>query len=101
LSTLVAAKLAKPDQGLRLARQRLAEARRRRTADPVKFGLLTLPLLVVAGASGSWLVTIGCALLWAGIVGGVVAICVSEVRYAKALVDHITGGRARWPASGT
>src|SRR5918993_4332462 len=43
LARLVAAKIAKPDQGLRLAKQRLDQARKRRIPGPVEFGLLTCP----------------------------------------------------------
>jgi hypothetical protein len=85
----VAAKIAKPDQGLRLAKQRLEQARKRRIADPVKFGLLTCPVLVVAGSADSWPVRIALALLWAGIVGAVAAFSFSEVRYSRELVSRI------------
>ncbi len=52
---LAAAKLARPDKSLRLALQRLEAARRRRVSDPIKFGLLTLPLLLGAGLADSLL----------------------------------------------
>jgi hypothetical protein len=89
LAKLVAAKIAKPDQGLRVAKQRLDQARRRRIADPVRFGLLTSPFLVVAGLADSWAARIAFALVWAGIVGGVAAFSFSEVRYSRELVSRI------------
>jgi hypothetical protein len=89
LTNLVAAKMATPDQSLRLARRRLAEARGRQVADPVKFGLLTLPFLVVAGLADSWPVRIACALVWVGIVGAVAAFCIAELRYSQALVSRL------------
>jgi hypothetical protein len=89
LAELVAAKIAKPDQDLRLARQRLDQARRRRIADPVRFGLLTSPFLVVAGLADSWTARIGFALVWAGIVGGVAAFSFSDVRYSRELLSRI------------
>jgi hypothetical protein len=89
LAKLVAAKMAKPDQGLRVAKQRLDQARRRRIADPVRFGLLTSPFLVVAGLADSWAARIAFGLVWAGIVGGVAAFSFSEVRYSRELVTRI------------
>ncbi|HET6777632.1 MAG TPA: hypothetical protein VFH26_01960 [Gemmatimonadales bacterium] len=89
LANLVAVKMAKPDQGLRLARQRLDQARRRRIVDPARLGLLTFPFLVVAGFADSWPARIAFALVWAGIVGGVAAFSFSEVRYSRELVSRI------------
>ena len=89
LAKLVAAKMARPDQGLRLARQRLEEARRRQVADPLKFGLLMSPLLVVAILTHSWPARIALALVWVGIVGGVGAFCISEIRYGGELLSRI------------
>jgi hypothetical protein len=95
LATTVAAKMAKPGQARRLAKHRLDEARRRRVADPVKFGRLTLPLLVVAGLADSWAARIACALLWTGIVAGVAAFSISEVRYTGELVSRIAARAER------
>jgi hypothetical protein len=101
LATTVAAKMAKPEQALRLAKQRLEEARRRRVADPVKFGLLTFPLLVVAGLADSWAARIACALLWTGIVAGVAALSISEVRYTRELVSRIAARAGRGGVGGS
>lgn len=92
LTQLVARKAARPEQGLRLAQQRVKEARARQVADPVKFGLLTLPLLVMAGLTGSWVARIGLPLTWAGIVAGVAALCRADLRYSQELVSRIAGG---------
>ena len=89
LARLVAAKIAKPDQGLRSAKQRLDQARKRRIADPVKFGLLTCPVLVVAGSADSWFARIAFALVWAGMIVGVAAFSFSEVRYSRELLSRI------------
>ena len=88
---LAAAKIAKPDQGLRLAKQRLDAARARRTSDPIKFGLLTLPVLLGAGLATSWLMKVALAMLWIAITGGVAAFAISEVRYSQKLVGRIEG----------
>jgi hypothetical protein len=55
-----AAKSAKPDQQLRLAKKRLEEARRRRTGHPIKFAILLLPILAGAVFADSWLVRHSC-----------------------------------------
>src|SRR5918994_3506787 len=89
LANLVVATIAKPDRVLRLARQRLDQARRRRIVEPVKFGLLAFPLLVVAGFADSWPGRIAFALVWAGIVAGVAAFSFSDVRYSRELVSRI------------
>ncbi len=89
LVRLAEAKTARPSQGLRLAKQRLAEARGRRTADPIKFGILTLPLLMGAGLAPSWPVKAATAMLWIAITGGVAVFAISEVRYSHELVDRI------------
>ncbi|HEX6435190.1 MAG TPA: hypothetical protein VFZ87_13155 [Gemmatimonadales bacterium] len=89
LAKLVAAKMAKPDPGLRLAQQRLAQARKRRVVDPVRFGILTVPFLILAALADSWFARIGFALVWAGIVGGVAAFSLAEVRYSRELLSRI------------
>lgn len=89
LVQLAAAKIAKPDQGLRLAQQRLEAARGRRISDPIKFGLLTLPLLVGAGLAHSWLVRVALAMLWTAVTGGVAALAISEARYSQSLVNRL------------
>lgn len=89
LTELVAGKIRKPDQALRLAKQRLEQARRSLVAEPLKFGLLTFPLLIIAGFADSWGVAIACALAWTGIVGGVALFSISETRYSEELVSRI------------
>ena len=86
---LAAGKITEPDQGLRLARQRLEAARGRRVSDPIKFGLLTLPFLVGASLAGSWLVKVALAMLWSAVVVGVTAFVIGDVRYSQDLVDRI------------
>jgi hypothetical protein len=91
LVELAAAKRAKPEQQLRLARKRREEARRRCTGDPIKFALLWLPILVGALAAGSWLVKPVLVLLWVAGVGGVVALVLAQLRYNPRLVNRIEG----------
>ena len=101
LAKIVAGKMAKPEQALRLAKQRLEDARRRRVADPVKFGLLTFLILVVAGLANTWTARIACALLWTGIVAGVAAFSISEVRYSRELVSRIAARAEREGVAGS
>jgi hypothetical protein len=89
LVKLAAAKTAKPDQGLRLAQQRLEAARGRRISDPIKFGLLMLPFLVGAALANSWPVRIALAMLWVAVTGGVVAFAISEGHYSQNLVNRL------------
>jgi hypothetical protein len=91
LVDLAVAKIAKPSQGLRLAKQRLESARARRASDPVKFGLLTAPFLVGAVFAATWPVRLASALLWTAITGGVATIAIMEVRYTRRLVARIEG----------
>jgi hypothetical protein len=101
LAKMVAAKMAKPEHALRLAKQRLEEARRRRVAEPVKFGLLTLPFLVLAGLADTWPARIAFALLWIGIVAGVAAFSIWEIRYSKELVSRIAARAEREGVAGS
>jgi hypothetical protein len=94
LTSLVARKAGRPEQGLRLAQQRVEEARRRQVADPLKFGILTLPLLVVAGVTDFWVARTALLVVWAAVVGGVAAVCRADLRYSQELVSHISA-RAR------
>jgi hypothetical protein len=89
---LVAAKIAKPSQGLRLAQQRLQAARARQASDPLKFGLLTAPVLLGAFFASSWPLRFALALLWTAITGGVATLAVMEVEYSRRLVARIEGG---------
>jgi hypothetical protein len=89
LTELVTAKAARPDRALHLAKQRLQEARRRRLADPVKFGLLLLPLLVGAALADAPPLRIALALAWIAIVGAVAAFSIWEIRYSMELVSRI------------
>ena len=89
LTKLVAEKAARPDQSLRLAQRRLEQARKRQVADPVKFALLTFPLLVVAAVTDSWVARIAFSLAWAGVVGSVAAFCLADLRYSQELVSRI------------
>ena len=86
---LVTAKMARPGQGLRLARQRLQEAQRRRVEDPIKFGLFISPLLIPAAASIPWPLRILAPLLWATIVGLVIAAVIGDLRHYRKLVARI------------
>ena len=101
LAELVTAKMARPDRALRLAKQRLEQARRRRVADPVKVGMLALPLPVWAALAESWAVSVGLALVWTGLVGSVAAVCHSEMRYCRQLVSRTTGRTYQEHAEGT
>jgi hypothetical protein len=69
--------------------------------DPVKFGLLTFPVLVVAGSADSWRARIAFALVWAGIVGAVAAFSFSEVRYSRELVSRIAAHAERERVAGS
>jgi len=101
LARIVAEKMGKPEQAIRLAKQRLEEARRRRVADPVKVGFLTFPFLVLIGVANTWPARIACALLWTGIVAGVAAFSISEVRYTKELVRRIAARAERDGVAGS
>ena len=90
LTSLVAKKAGRPEQGLRLARQRVEEARRRQVADPLKFGLLTFPFLVVAALTGSWAVRTTLLVGWAAVVCGVAAVCRADLRYSEELVSRLS-----------
>lgn len=89
VAALAAAKRAKPDQGLRLAKKRLEEALRRRTGEPVKFSILMLPILVGAIVADSWLFKGTLLLLWVAAVAAVTALSVAEVRYSRELMSRI------------
>lgn len=90
---LATAKIAQPSRGLRLARQRLEEARARQVSDPVKFGILTAPFLLGPALVTPWPVKIGVALLWVAIVVAVTAVVVMDVRYTRRLVQRIEASR--------
>ena len=91
LAALTAAKQAKPDQGLRLARKRLEEAGRRRAGEPLKFALLMLPILIGAVAADAWPIKAVLLLLWLGGVGLVAWLSFAEVRYSRELVSRMEG----------
>jgi hypothetical protein len=91
LAALTAAKQAKPDQGLRLARKRLEDARRRRTGEPLRFALLMLPILIGVVAADAWPAKAVLLLLWVAGVGLVAWLSFSEVRYSRELVRRIEG----------
>ena len=93
------AKIAKPEAALRLARQRLQQARISLTDEPIKFGLLAIPLLVAAIVLHPIALRILLAALWAAIVGGVLIVNAAGYRYAKKLVRRI--GAEAGPAAGT
>jgi hypothetical protein len=86
---LAAVKMAKPSQGLRLARQRLERARARLVLDPLKFGLLTSPFLMGPAFAPFWPLRLALALMWAAITGTVAAAVIMEVRYTRRLVARI------------
>lgn len=82
---LVLTKATKPEQARRLAHERLVAARRRRTDDPLKFGLLASPLLVGVMWSSSWMLRALLVLPWALVVGGVTIYVLKDARYAAKL----------------
>ena len=82
---LVLTKVTKPEQARRLANERLVAARRRRTDDPLKFGLLASPLLVGVIWSSSWMLRALLVLPWALVVGGVIIFVLKDFRYAARL----------------
>jgi hypothetical protein len=86
---LAAEKMAKPSQGLRLAKQRREAARARQVTDPVKFGMLTAPFLAGAGFAAAWPLRLMLILLWIAIVGAVAALAIGEVRYCRRLVNRM------------
>jgi hypothetical protein len=89
LVALAESKAANPKQALKLTRQRLSDAQRRRINDPVKFGLLAAPLLVVAMFAPFWVLRIGLAIVWLAITVGVAALVRGEVRYSERLIARI------------
>ena len=82
---LVLTKAMKPEQARRLANERLAAARRRRTDDPLKFALFTSPLLVGVVWPSSWMLKMLLALPWLLVVGGVTVYVLKDARYAAKL----------------
>ncbi len=80
---------AKPGPALRLAEQRLREARSHRVSEPLKFGLLTTLLIMGAVAASSLLLKAVLASLWLAIAGGVALLARHQYRYAQKLVDRI------------
>jgi len=91
---LVSAKAAKPQLSLRLARQHLQGAKVRRLDDPIKFGVLALPLLVGAVAVSNVIIQVAAATLWVVIVGGVAWFANGERRYLARLIKRVDGGAA-------
>ena len=86
---LVETKAAKPAYGSRLARDRVRSAKAHLTGDPVKFGLLSFPLLAgaIVGVGTTWSVLLGA--LWLGITGGVAFLALRTYRYYQRLVAVI------------
>ena len=89
LVEVVTAKVARPGGGLRLAKQRLQEARTGQVSDPIKFSLFTSPLLIAAAVPMPWPLRILAALLWVAITGGVIAAGIRDVRHYRKLVARI------------
>jgi len=87
---LVLTKMAKPELARRRAEEGLRAARMRRTADPIKFGLLTAPLLVGGMFASSWMVRLLFVLPWALVVGGVTVLVLKDVRSAEKMVARTT-----------
>jgi hypothetical protein len=92
---LAAAKIAKPSQGLRLAKQRLEAARARQVSDPLKFGLLASPFLMGAAFGSFWPLRVALALIWLAITGTVATLVIREVRYTRTLVARMESVASR------
>jgi hypothetical protein len=91
----VATKMVKPDSARRLAAKRLAEARLALVDAPIKFGLLTLPLLIGAIALHHLFLRILLASLWAAIMGVVLLLTVKDYQSAKKLLKRTDANAAQ------
>ena len=79
-------KIAKPAEAHRLAQRRLQEARMSLKNEPVKFGLLTIPLLIAAVALHPIWLRILLGLIWIGVTGAVLIANTRGYKYAQRLV---------------
>lgn len=88
----IAMKVAKPAEAHRLAQRRLQEARVSLKDEPVKFGLLTIPLLIAAVALHPIWLRILLAMIWIGVTGTVLFVNRRGYTYARRLVVRTTNG---------
>jgi hypothetical protein len=86
---LVEKKASRPAVALRYAEQQTAGARRRLVDSPLKFGVLTLPLLAGAWFAPSVPLRVGLALVWLIINGGVAILSWRDLAYHRRLVCRI------------
>jgi len=85
-------RIAKPAEAHRLAQRRLQEARVSLKDEPVKFGLLTIPLLIAAVALHPIWLRILLGLIWIGVTGTVLIANTRGYKYAQRLVARTADG---------
>ena len=88
---LVCRKSEKPKVALRLARERLRNAWSHVWGSPTKWGLILLPLLVLAVLGRSTPLGIASGLLFLGVEATVVILTVKEVAHYRKLVGRLSG----------
>src|SRR6185295_3200287 len=86
---LVEKKASNPAAALRYAEQQVSGAKRRLVDQPLKFGILSLPLLAGAWFAPSLPLRVGLAILWLVINGGVVMVSWRDLAYHRRLVRRI------------
>jgi hypothetical protein len=85
-------KIAKPSEAHRLAQRRLQEARVSLKDEPMKFGLLSIPLLIAAVTLHPIWLRILLGLIWIGVTGTVLIANTRGYRYAQRLVARTANG---------
>ena len=85
-------KIAKPGEVHRLAQKRLQEARVSLVDEPVKFGLLTIPLLIAAVALHPNGLRVALGLLWVGVTDTVLVVNARGYKYAQRLIERTDNG---------
>jgi hypothetical protein len=89
--TLVEKKASRPEVALCYVEQQVAGARRRLVDQPLKFGILTLPLLAGAWFVSSVPLRVVLALAWLAINGGVALLSWRDLAYHRRLLERIEG----------
>ena len=80
-----------PAAAHRLAKRRLQEAQGSRKEEPLKFGLLMIPLLIAAVALHAVWIRILLIMTWVGVTGAVWMINTRGCVYARRLVERTAG----------
>lgn len=84
----IESKIKKPEQAQRLAQKRFQESRAAIVNDPVKFGILAIPILLVAMMVQTVTIRVLFVVLWVGITFGILWLAAREYKYSKRLVDR-------------